>query len=696
MFIVGLIAMFALGFVMMAVSGLFSRPEPYKAPNVGSVDPGLQFSEQYNTKTSQVPVPIIFGVVRVTGNIIYENIGGDTNDVLYTCVGLGEQSMISSIGTVWVDDIEWDKLPSAARAKSILEKFPDGGPSSFDLNSSGSHGFGFTLSATGDEETTYPIQLYGDGSNVTLKATVYKGNEQISASFSLYYKQKDATNWTLVDTYSGDWWWTYSGGKGDGDHIVPHSWSYAETLILDRGEYVFRVVLNSISASSHEEQRDEDGNDTWSFSSWVRLDEVIVQDTGSSETFNFPETAYIKLQLTRDAALPSNTVIQAMVSGQYSNPAQCIKEFITNAYWGMGIPASVICTTCYNSAVNFCSTYGYRFDRCLGTSMNAREVLSEMCLAGRLMLLDYEGKIHIVPDQNSAAVKTITDDDILDLQYARPSITQNPTRLVAKFNDASEEYTVQDIILDDVLQQDFRGVIKEQTLDLTGVTNRNVANQLAMFYMNKLSNDELVVVRLSINHSELNPGDVFNLTSSDAGWTAMPMRILGIEETEEMEVIVTCQPHHADVYDLKPHSRYTGDQRKPVYNPPSSIFPQKLPSASDLLIGDEQYRVGESITCDLVLTFTKPGYNCDYCEIWLSRGSYGQWSENPYKMIGTSVGEFRYAVEEYWTLHRFKVVSVFGSNKNPLDDSPVITCSPKPLNPPGYGAGNYGMQWYGY
>jgi len=706
-FLVGILISFAIGAIQMGINYLLMalQPEPYKMPSPEAVDPGLQFTAQYNTRTSQVPIPLIFGTVRMTGNILYENIGGASNDFLFTCIGIGESALVASIGNVYIDDVLWEDLPYATfkeegmfGLKSSLTKKTAGGVHQFFLSSEGEHGLGFmseNIIQDGEEieeHISYPMTLYGDDCSATIKVTLYKGYEVIHFSYDLWCKKTEESEWFCFGSFNGaEATWNYNGDE------VPHLWQYEyPTGALTPGEWQFKLTVRYLHWHSHVEQKDDTGEDTWSFSSWIRFDSVVLYDSGASDSLSFPQTAYLAIAIRRDDAMPASAVIQADVTGTYSNPAECIYQLLTNAYWGHGIPTDYICTTCYNAAVAFCDTWSYTFNRCVGGKMSLRDLLNEMLMAGRLMILDYDGQIHIVPDDDSASVKTITDDSIVDLQYSRQSLMNSPTRIVGKFNDASEDYTVQDVIVDDQARQDIRGYVKEMTIDLTGVTDRQTAQQLAIFTMWKLSNDELVMLKTSINNSDLKPGDVFKLTSLDAGWVEKPMRVIAIDEDEDMDVTLTCQPHYPDMYNTLPKTTYTGDQILDVFNPVSPVFPTALPNASNIVISDEIYNVGENITADLVITFTKPVAMCDYVEIWLSRGTYGVNMPNEYKKIGESDGEFIYTVEEFFVQHIFRLVTVYKGQRNEVLHSAAILAYPEPMTAVGYGAGNYGIVWYGY
>jgi len=665
-------------------------PDPYKQPSIESIDAGLQFQSQYNTKTSQVPVPLIFGDVRVTGNIIYENIGGEQNDVLYTAVGIGEAMLVESIGDVYVDDILWENLPSVISDESTLTKITDGSDVQFRPSSQGVHGFGFSVDETDAEETTYPVTIYAASSQVEAKFLIYTGPEKVDIDFSLYYKLKDASSWTLFYNYADTKYMDYHGT------YVPNTWEISEAKTIDGGEYLFKIVANDITVVEHQEQRDTDGNDTWSASSFVRFDSLWTNDAGILEVLKYPQTAYVFTELKRDECLMGATTIQADVTGVYSNPATCIYQLLTNAHWGAGIDPDYVSSTSLTAAQAFCDTWGYTYNRCIGTKENLRGVLSEMALCGRLMLLDYDGQIHIQANDDAAAVKTIDDDDIIDLQYMRASLASSPTRIVAKFNDKNEDFTVQDAIAEDISLQTARGYSKELVINLTGVTDRNVAQSLAMFNLMNSVNDQSVSVRTNINQSDLRPADVINITSTDAGWTARPHRIIGIEEGEDYDMVLNCVPHIAEIYSALYKNTYTKDNIRNYQTPQPALYTTSLPNCVALTTTGPNYKIGETISADYVFTFTKPVMKCDVIEVWLSRGTTGVNTPNPFKLVGTSTSEFIYKVEEFFVRHTFKFVSRYGSRVNELTESPTVVLFPPPLKEIGFGVGNFGTLWWGY
>jgi len=599
-----------------------------------------------------------------------------------------------------IDDIWIEDLPQEVQDQSTFTFKPLGGTHQFTLDSTGEHGFGFLIdsqivygSDPAEEHYTYPISIYGDGSGFTVRVTVYKAYESIYGRYSVYYKEADDVGWTLLEEKDYTYSEHYQG------EIVPHSWQwshYSPEGGVVGGKYYFKIEVVRLDWFEHSSQQDDYGADTWSFGSWVRLDSITIADTGSVESLTYPQTAYVAVQLKRNESMPARPVVQVWARGLYSNPAECIYHLLTNTYWGLGLPTSYVCDTCYAASDTFCDTWNYRYNRLIGKKMNVREILNEMLLAGRLMLCDYDGQIHIMPDDDAAAVKTIEDDDIIDLQFARASLMTSPTRIVAKFNDIEENYTVQDVIVDDTERQEFRGYVKELVINLTGVTSRRIAQQLALFTMWKAGNDAIISLKTTINHSDLKPGDVFNITSSDAGWTAKPVRILAIEEQDDFDITLTCQPHYPDMYTTLPKEMYTGDQIKQITNPYSDTYQVALPSATSCVVSSEIYNFGEDITTDLRLSCTLPVAECDTIEIWLSRGTYGVNMPNPPVKIGSMDGTFYYEVEEYYVQHIFYFVTRYGSRVNEVTHSPIALCRPEPYNNVGFGAGNFGKQMFGY
>ena len=677
--------------VGLVMSLLQSRPEPYDPPSIEAIDPGLQFQSQYNTKTSQVGVPLIFGTVRVTGNIIYENIGGEQNDMLYTAVGIGEAMLVSSIGDVYVDDMLWTTLPTTISKYSNLSKITDGSEVKFTVSSAGTHGFGYQFDTPGDEEVTYKITIYATSCQVSAYFLCYTGSEAVSFGYSFYYKTVDEETWHLFqNAFEADYSFTYNGT------LVPHSWEQDQERTLNQGEYLFKIVCNAVHVTDHAEQKDDDGNDTWEASSFMRFDSLWLSDNGKRETIKYPQTAYVFTELKRDQCLLGSTTIQADTTGVYSNPATCIYQILTNAHWGAGIDPDYISSTSLTAAEAFCDTWGYTYNRCVGSKMNLRDILSEMCLCGRLMILDYGGEIHVQANDDAAAVKTITDDDIIDLQYARGSVANAPTRIVAKFNDAEQDFTVQDVIAEDVSIQTARGYSKELVINLTGVTDRNVAQSLAMFNLMNATNDQTVVIRTNINHSDLRPADVINITSTDAGWVARPHRIMAIDEGDDYDITLTCVPHIAEIYSALYKNTYTKDNIRNYETPKPSVYQTSLPNCVALATTGPNYNIGETISADYVFSFTKPTSLCDVVEVWLSRGTTGVNTPNAFKKIGTASSEFKYIVEEFFVRHTFKFVSRYGSRVNKLTESPTVVLFPPPLKDIGLGVGNFGNLWWGY
>jgi hypothetical protein len=283
-------------------------------------------------------------------------------------------------------------------------------------------------------------------------------------------------------------------------------------------------------------------------------------NAGWSSDHKLSGVAYLAIKLKWDSDVFQGVPeITAVVKGRklydprsgntaYSNnPALCIRDYLTNARYGKGLPSSAIDDTAFALAATDCDqSVTFYENGSTGKIFECNAVLQtdetlfaniEKMLMGCRGFLPYtQGSYSLLIDKSRSSVFAFNLDNIVDgisingetkenkfnrvlVKFANPTVDYQPDQAVWPEAGSTEEQTF--------LAED-NGTLLVEELELETITNYYAARDLARVILKRSRN----AIRTSfISTSEalqLSVGDVVTVTHSTPGWVNKPFQIESI------------------------------------------------------------------------------------------------------------------------------------------------------------------------
>lgn len=313
---------------------------------------------------------------------------------------------------------------------------------------------------------------------------------------------------------------------------------------------------------------------------------------------------YIKLQYDQNAFTGEPT-ITCDVDGKMvydprdgltkfsNNPSLCIRDYLTNARYGRGIPASAINDVKGAVAANYCdqlvTTPGgmqkrYTCDGVVNTADSTFANYKLLLTSCRGFPVYSGGKHSVVIDAPAVAPFEFNEDNIVGRWTIKLSDKKSRyNRIRANFFNPDTQWQP-DIWPEDspALRALDNGCLLEGQIDLPFTANRYTVQQLSQMALAQSRFGTVCQFTATIAGMRCEVGDVVNITHSTPGWIAKPFRVMRIALLSSDEVEVTCREYDGSVFALNP---LTAPAQSPATNLPNPFFvmPPGAPTAVESL-----------------------------------------------------------------------------------------------------------------
>ena len=281
---------------------------------------------------------------------------------------------------------------------------------------------------------------------------------------------------------------------------------------------------------------------------------------------SYPETCYVaspNLELSGSASLPSFNYEVAgrdIAPGkQDAAPISIIRGILSDAQIGVGFPLKYLADT--TQFEHYCAVNGIYFSPAYDSQKEAHELIAALLEAANAAPVWSQGKLKIVPyglaEQSAhgvtytppkAPLYDITHDDLVYTEGETP-ITIRPNLTTDRYNvqpveilNRKNDYNVEPIKATDDADISQRGIRTADSIEMHFVTEPEVATFAAQAILQRnLYIAAQYEFTLSWRHCLLDPMDVVTLTDKILGLDRHPVRILTIEEDEELNLKITAE-----------------------------------------------------------------------------------------------------------------------------------------------------------
>jgi hypothetical protein len=649
------------------------------------------------TLSTQEAVPIVFGKTMLHGNLVSAYQLGENNRRLAVAVALGEGEL--SLYDLWVDGISFNRLTNFSSARgddantSWFEFYSTGQAAQITLSNSGVKSIGRSASQA-EEVETYSIHILGSA-QVRFKLRHYAPEEGSTQTWTISGKEENDSAFTTFFTRSRtfreyvDYTYTVVEPDDCGEYHTEEKRrrlpveSVTDTeesvTISTPGKWIFKLEVSSATNNGH-----------------IIFDAVVIDsDSGAVVNYRFHNTAYCLINLVRTSQVGSWPRFNFLVQGFTDSPAYALKFLLEDPSIGMNI-ANELDSDSFDQAAGFCSANGFKINIAY-LNINYGDCIQLILNCGRLMLIRTGGVYRLIPEEHTPSAATFdTETNIFPntLQWGFVDKDVKFNRLRIKYADEEENYTIQDLIIEDIEMIERDGFVREETLDLSGTTSMVAAGKLGNTFFKKSKYINVYVhFEVGLQDALMEIGDIIELTASELGYNNKYFRILKIEETDTFGYRIYAVEHYSEIYDDDITVNNWHPERLDIEGMGDN-------SLENIYIGEitqEIVPTGEGGYQNiLTLDFTVPDdEKFERVELWVKPGNHDY-----YNYVGQSDnGKLTYVPPESYIPYQFKLVTVdTDGNKTDFSQAPFTSYYPTlaPFTYPGWGGGRYGIQPYGY
>ena len=269
--------------------------------------------------------------------------------------------------------------------------------------------------------------------------------------------------------------------------------------------------------------------------------------------------AYLSVRLKWDQnAFSGIPEITALVTGKRvydprngnttwsSNPALCIRDYLTNERYGKGLPASAIDDTAFAAAANDCDSFSvtpysgatsnidlFECNAVIDTGEEIFRNVERMLLGCRGFLPYTQGKYALYIDQSKTHTLDLTLDNIIGgISFAGEKKEDKFNRVIVKFPNPSTKWQEDAAIWPDAgsteestyLGED-NDVLLVDEVEMETITNYYAARDFARIFLLRSRNGMRVSLQATSEAINLVVGDVVRLTHPTPSFTNKPFQV---------------------------------------------------------------------------------------------------------------------------------------------------------------------------
>jgi len=685
----------------------------YKDPSVTEPktdpmsDPGLGAGPWAHPTSSQTPVPMVFGSVRIPLPLIHYRLEGDQYRDMWLVCAVCEQwstlaDYVTALGTIWINDIPLSNFPRYTTDSNIYDRdhdwarfYENGRGLNIYWSSAGKHVFVKPVDVGGYAES-YALQctrnnVGGNGVQAKIRCIhQFEAGGTTQAWREKVFYTSEVSGSPEILVYNGSAYFHLTqhveAGKDSEDIEVGGTLETVHTVTLPY-KGTFKVIVELISST----------NDGKLYFDSVELVDNVLQ----SETINSYGTSMVLLRLQDGDGTLARPQIHGAVTGGPSNPAEALYWLLTSGEVSLGIDPLYIDDVSFTEAAAKCDEYGYRFDRGYCATNSYETVIKDMLAAGRMLLGEYGGKIscmfdEVIPAENVRVVDVETMCD--NINYGDTNLQSIPNRFSIKYIDDMVEDTVQDLLLEDIELQSKAGVVNEKTIELYGVKSQAKAWELGWYHAIWSQASKWIEFDIKPLLWDLAPGSVIKTVSTDDPYLDnKEWMLVGFDETEPNHYRAKAIQYMRTAYSAPEYVVDYPDVYLEAPTPVTSPMQQIHATGGSVSTSVSSMAPLASGATKQTLTLSGIPSEAESVKVYRSYdgGSFVLLTEVPTE--GSDTKQVVYVENENWNYVWYKTTITRNGKETSLTGAPTkqvyVVGSTDHL--PGYGRGSYGRQPYG-
>lgn len=294
-----------------------------------------------------------------------------------------------------------------------------------------------------------------------------------------------------------------------------------------------------------------------------------------------------------------------------TNPALCLRDYLTNTRYGKGLPASAINDTMFGAAATeydnaIVSPYSggsninlidcnARLDTGKTLFNNVKELLQGM----RGLMPYSEGKYGLIFDQAATSTFDLTPDNITsDITVQNAGKGKRFNRVIAKFPNPDANWQLDSVTFPESGSADETTFLSEdngeeliKTVTLNTITSIYQARDIARIVcLASRKNTNAVSLRATSEALNIAVGDVVNLEQPSLGWTGAAtqnMRVVATQLLDSGEVNLSLLEYNGSIYPFAQGAEAEDNQDTSLPDPFDVAAPTALQFSENSLLGPD-------------------------------------------------------------------------------------------------------------
>lgn len=279
--------------------------------------------------------------------------------------------------------------------------------------------------------------------------------------------------------------------------------------------------------------------------------------------------AVVTVTYNRDAQVTGLADMRFTGTSAINDPADAVKDLLTNSRYGLDLPDAAIDTTSFDAATTYFeelldytdadgdtqTAARFQVNGSIATSTTVRRRIESILIGSNSSLRWSNGQYGIfVNKADTVHSFTMNEDRVIGgIEVTESGFNSLLNRLVVNYGrDAANNYQPNTVIIETpAANLHPNEPVRERTISLPLVATAVEAQRVGTIILNQSREQLRIQHRADITCLPLEAGDVIQYSLDDYGWTDKQFRITSISEIEEggaIEFQITAIEYTADVY----------------------------------------------------------------------------------------------------------------------------------------------------
>jgi len=289
-----------------------------------------------------------------------------------------------------------------------------------------------------------------------------------------------------------------------------------------------------------------------------------------------------------------------------TNPALCIRDYLTNTRYGKGLDPGLIDDTAISDAADFYDTTVtfwtggdtgkvFEFNAIVDTEQSILDNLKDMMLCCRGFLPYTNGIYSLIPDKSASSVFAFTTDNIISgISIRGENKADKYNRMVCTFTDPANNWQENTVIWPEAGSTEETAFLLEDNgteligeIELPYITNFYAARDLARVFLLRSRN----AIRTSFNANSdalnVSVGDVVTVTHPTPAWSAKPFQVEEVAINYDGTCTVSLIEYDSTIYSYDPASEQLAYADTDLPNPFAVGAPTSFVATESTILSED-------------------------------------------------------------------------------------------------------------